>query len=256
VRQRPDKLLAGGYKGVSEPSALEAGDTMNRTHRSQPGFQPVPHPATRLQTPLRLAAVLLAGVALAGCETMSARQTGTAVGAVAGAVLGGVTGGNAGRSAVIGGALGAIAGNLWSKRMEDKRKDLEAATAGTGIEVARTADNRLRVNVPADLSFATGSAMLQPGTGRVLDRFAEGLDASMQVRIIGHTDSTGSDAINDPLSQERARAVRDHLQDRGVPTSRMDVVGRGSREPLADNGSENGRARNRRVELFLSEPQG
>jgi outer membrane protein OmpA-like peptidoglycan-associated protein len=90
----------------------------------------------------------------------------------------------------------------------------------------------------------------------VLDRFAEGLDASMQVRIIGHTDSTGSDAINDPLSQERARAVRDHLQDRGVPTSRMDVVGRGSREPLADNGSENGRARNRRVELFLSEPQG
>jgi outer membrane protein OmpA-like peptidoglycan-associated protein len=171
-------------------------------------------------------------------------------------VLGGVTGGNAGRGAVIGGTLGAIAGNLWSKRMEDKRKDLEAATAGTGIEVARTADNRLRVNVPADLSFATGSAMLQPGTGRVLDRFAEGLDASMQVRIIGHTDSTGSDAINDPLSQERARAVRDHLQDRGVPTSRMDVVGRGSREPLADNGSENGRARNRRVELFLSEPQG
>jgi outer membrane protein OmpA-like peptidoglycan-associated protein len=264
VRQRPDKALAAVYKGVSEPSALEAGDTMNRTQRSQPGTRPVvplvQRTATRLQTPLRLAAVLLAGVALAGCENMSARQTGTAqgagVGAVAGAVLGGVTGGNAGRSAVIGGALGAIAGNLWSKRMEDKRKDLEAATAGTGIEVARTADNRLRVNVPADLSFATGSAMLQPGTGRVLDRFAEGLDGSMQVRIIGHTDSTGSDAINDPLSQERARSVRDHLQDRGVPASRMDVVGRGSREPLADNGSETGRARNRRVELFLSEPQG
>ncbi len=237
---------------------------MNQTHRSQPGIRPVfplaKRTATRLQTPLRLAAVLLAGLALVGCENMSARQTGTAqgagVGAVAGAVLGGVTGGNAGRSAVIGGALGAIAGNLWSKRMEDKRKDLEAATAGTGIEVARTADNRLRVNVPADLSFATGSAMLQPGTGRVLDRFAEGLDGSMQVRIVGHTDSTGSDAINDPLSQERARAVRDHLQDRGVPAGRMVVVGRGSRAPLADNDSETGRARNRRVELFLSEPQG
>ncbi|MEY3252058.1 MAG: hypothetical protein RL227_1031 [Pseudomonadota bacterium] len=243
---------------------------MNRDHRhhrhlrphpaTRPGFRFANGAALRLQASARLAAVLLAGLALAGCENMSARQTGTAqgagAGAVAGAVLGGITGGNAGRGAVIGGTLGAIAGNLWSKRMEDKRKDLEAATAGTGIEVARTADNRLRVNVPADLSFATNSAMLQPGTGRVLDRFAEGLDGSMQVRIIGHTDSTGSDAINDPLSQERARAVRDHLQDRGVLASRMDVVGRGSREPLADNGSENGRARNRRVELFLSEPQG
>lgn len=209
--------------------------------------------------PRSFVVILVAALSLVGCENLSERQKGTAqgagVGAVAGAVLGGATGGNAGRGAVIGGALGAIAGNLWSKRLEDKRKDLEAATAGTGIEVARTADNRLRVNVPADLSFATGSAMLQPATGRVLNRFAEGLDASMQVRIIGHTDSTGDDAINDPLSQERARAVRDHLRDRGVPAGRMDVVGRGSREPLVDNGSEAGRARNRRVELFLSEPQ-
>jgi len=214
---------------------------------------------SRLQRTLTPALVALAAVALLGCENMSERQKGTAqgagAGAVAGAVLGQVTGGSAGQGAVLGGAIGAVAGNLWSKRMEDKRKDLEAATAGTGIEVARTTDNQLRVNVPADLSFATGSAMLQPSTRPVLDRFAQGLDTTLRVRIVGHTDSTGGDAINEPLSLERARSVRDHLRDRGVPANRMDVVGRGSRDPVADNGNDAGRASNRRVELFLSEPQ-
>jgi outer membrane protein OmpA-like peptidoglycan-associated protein len=139
--------------------------------------------------------------------------------------------------------------------MEEKRAAMEQATAGTGIEVQRTADNQLQVNVPSDLSFDTGSAALRPSLRPVLEQFANGLDGSMQVRIVGHTDSTGSDAINEPLSQRRAETVRDYLSDRGVAASRISVAGRGSREPVADNGSETGRSKNRRVEIFLREPQ-
>lgn len=213
----------------------------------------------RSPRPRATAAILLAGtIALAGCETMDDRQRGTAqgaaIGAVAGAVIGKATGGKAGTGAVAGAAVGAIAGNLWSKRMQDKQRAMEQATQGTGIEVARTEDNQLKVNVPSDISFAVGRADLQPGLRPVLDQFAQGLDATTVVRIVGHTDSTGSDAINDPLSLERARTVSNYLQDRGVPASRLEIAGRGSREPVADNTTPEGRAQNRRVEIFLREP--
>ena len=95
---------------------------------------------------------LAAAFATTGCDTMGPREKGTAVGAgtgaAAGAVLGAVTGGRAGTGAVIGGAIGAVAGNLWSKRQEDRRVAMEQATRGTGVEVTRTADNQLRLNVP------------------------------------------------------------------------------------------------------------
>ena len=211
-------------------------------------------------TPRRSAAlsILATVVALAGCETMSEREKGTAqgaaIGAAAGALIGAATGGSAGQSAVIGGVVGAVAGNLWSKNMEDKRKAMEAATAGTGIEVARTQDNQLQVNVPSDLSFDIGRADIKPALRPVLDQFAQGLDPKMRVRIVGHTDSTGNDAINDPLSVQRATSVRNYLSNRGVDPARTEVQGRGSREPVADNTTEAGRAMNRRVEIFLSEP--
>ncbi|MCW5613180.1 MAG: OmpA family protein [Rubrivivax sp.] len=212
--------------------------------------------------PLRILVLLpvAAALALAGCENMSAREKGTAqgagIGAVAGAAIGAATGGKAGQGAVIGGAVGAVAGNLWSKRMEDKRREMERATAGTGIEVARTADNQLKVNVPSDFSFDVGRADIRPDMRPVLDQLAQGLDPAMRLRIVGHTDSTGSDAINDPLSVQRAASVRDYLAGRGVAAARVDVAGRGAREPVADNASEAGRAMNRRVEIFLREPQG
>jgi outer membrane protein OmpA-like peptidoglycan-associated protein len=214
----------------------------------------------RLPRPsLLLPAVLAAGLVLAGCETMSERQKGTAqgaaIGAVAGAVLAEATGGRAGTGAAVGAAVGAVGGNLWSKRMQDKRAAMERATAGTGIEVQQTADNQLRVNVPSDVSFATGRSDLNPSLRPVLDQFAQGLDNGVLVRIVGHTDSTGSDAINDPLSLDRARTVRDYLADRGVPAARMQIEGRGARQPVADNTSDAGRAKNRRVEIFLREPQ-
>lgn len=201
----------------------------------------------------------LAIAGLAGCANLSERERGTAVGggvgAGVGAVIGSATGGRPGVGAVLGGAVGAIAGNLWSKRMEDRRVAMEQATRGTNVEVTRTADNQLRLNVPNDISFDTNSYAIKPQLRNILDPFAGSLsgDPGTRVSVIGHTDSTGSDAINDPLSLERALSVRDYLIARGVSAQQIDSFGRGAREPIADNGSDNGRARNRRVEIYLRE---
>ncbi len=202
-----------------------------------------------------------AAVLLVGCETpMSERQKGTAigagVGAAAGAVLSKATGGKAGTGAVVGGAIGAVAGNVWSKRQEERRVAMEQATRGTGVDVTRTADNQLKVNIPSDISFDINSAAIKPNMRTVLDPFANSLrdDPNARLTIVGHTDSTGSDAINNPLSIDRAQSVRDYLAARGVSPTRVEVAGRGSREPVADNSSEAGRARNRRVEIYLREP--
>lgn len=211
---------------------------------------------------LRATATALAASALllAGCAGMSERQEGTAkgagIGAVAGAILGSATGGKAGTGAVVGGALGAVAGNLWSKRMEDRREAMERATQGTNVQVTRTADNQLKINIPNDISFDTGSAAIKPQLRSVLDPFAASLhnDPNAQITVIGHTDSTGSDAINNPLSLDRAQSVRDYLAARGVSASRIQTLGRGDREPIASNATDAGRAMNRRVEIFLREP--
>jgi outer membrane protein OmpA-like peptidoglycan-associated protein len=207
-----------------------------------------------------VAAVALAALLAAGCENMSERQQGTAkgaaVGAAAGAVLGSATGGKAGSGAVIGGALGAVIGNVWSKRQEDRRVALEQATRGTGVEVTRTADDQLKLNIPNDISFDLNSAAIRPELRSVLDPFAEQLrgDPKARVNIVGHTDSSGTPAINDPLSVARANSVRDYLTSRGVSAANVQTAGRGEREPVADNATEAGRARNRRVEIFLREP--
>lgn len=142
------------------------------------------------------------------------------------------------------------------KRLEDKRRAVAdaAAQSGTGVAVDRTPDNRLKVNVPADASFDVGRADLKPALRPVLDELGRGVDRDLRITVVGHTDSTGSDAVNDPLSRERAEAVRDYLSVRGVPRDRISVVGRGSREPVAGNDSDSSRAQNRRVEIFLSEP--
>lgn len=224
---------------------------------------PLPLPDTapaRGTRPWAVATLAAAALLATGCENMSERQRGTAagagVGAAAGAVIGSATGGNAGRSAAIGGVVGAVAGNLWSKRMEDKRRAMAEATQGTGIAVDRTADNRLKLNVPSDVSFDTGRADIKPSMRPVLDELSRNLDGDMRLTVIGHTDSTGSDAINEPLSRQRAEAVRGYLTARGVASSRIAVEGRGSREPVASNDTDSGRAANRRVEIFLADAAG
>jgi outer membrane protein OmpA-like peptidoglycan-associated protein len=138
--------------------------------------------------------------------------------------------------------------------MEDKRAAMERATAGTGIEVQRTPDNQLKVSVPSDLSFDSGRANLRPDLRPVLDQFAQGLDPGTRVLVVGHTDSTGSQVLNEQLSLQRAQTVRDYLYSRGVPAARLEVAGRAALEPVADNATQDGRAKNRRVEIFLREP--
>jgi len=214
----------------------------------------------RLRTCTTAVSLAAAALVLSGCDTMSERQKGTAVGAgvgaAAGAAVGSATGGKAGTGAVIGSVIGAVAGNLWSKRQEDRRVAMEQATQGTGVAVTRTADNQLKVNIPSDVSFDTGSATIKPQMRTVLDPFASSLtnDPKAQLTIVGHTDSTGSPAVNDPLSVQRAQSVRDYLAAHGVASTRIQIDGRGEREPVADNNTESGRAKNRRVEILLREP--
>ena len=209
-----------------------------------------------------LATSVLVAFTLSGCANMTETQKGTAkgagIGAVGGAVIGAVAGGKKGAviGAAVGGVAGGVAGNVWSKRMEAQKKQMEEATAGTGVAVTQTPDNRLKLDIPSDISFDVGRADIKPNFRSVLDTFANGLvkNPASTVTIIGHTDSTGSDSINNPLSLNRAAAARDYLAARGVASNRFMIDGRGSREPLVANDTAANKAKNRRVEIFVSEP--
>ena len=148
--------------------------------------------------------------------------------------------------------------HVWSRSMETRKLALEKATRDTGIEVLRTRANELQVNVPSDFSFDSGSAELKPDMKRVLDEFAQGLEqpalAHLTIHIVGHADSTGPDAVNDPLSVKRADSVRKHLVALGIAPARIEVEGRGEHQPLVDNAKPYSRALNRRVEILLREP--
>lgn len=208
------------------------------------------------RTPTRslVAACTALAVLASGCANMSDTQRHTAIGAGIGA-LAGVVVGDSKTGAAVGAGLGALGGYVWSRQMADKKAAMEQATQGTGVEVVQTADNQLKLNIPSDVSFDSGRADIRPGLRPVLDAFAQGLSnqPQMDVRVVGHTDSTGGDAINNPLSVNRAASVRDYLSSRGVDTRRVQIDGRGSREPVADNQTDAGRAANRRVEIFLAE---
>ncbi|WP_157313987.1 OmpA family protein [Chitinibacter sp. GC72] len=210
---------------------------------------------------LMMPALLTISLSMAGCANMTPEQQGATIGAVGGAIAGAVissaTGGkHVARDAAIGAAIGGIGGYAWSAHMEKQRKEMEAATQGTGIEVSKTANNELKIDVPSDFSFDTGKYAIKPNMRPVLDKLGQTLNQNQvtRVRIIGHTDSTGTDAINNPLSVNRAGAVQAYLVNRGVAGNRMSIDGRGSYEPVADNNSAAGRAQNRRVEIFVAEP--
>lgn len=208
-----------------------------------------------------IGSVLVAFV-LGGCANMTETQKGTAKGAGIGAGVGAVVGAIAGKGkgaaigAAVGAGVGAVAGNVWTKRQEEQKRQMEEATAGTGVAVTQTADNRLKLDIPSDISFAVGRSDIQSNFRTILDTFATSLvnNPASNVTIIGHTDSTGSDAVNNPLSLNRAASVRDYLSSRGVATSRVAIDGRGSREPLVANDTAANKAKNRRVEIFVAEP--
>jgi outer membrane protein OmpA-like peptidoglycan-associated protein len=216
-----------------------------------------------------LISVFAVSLAVGGCATQGMTETqrdtarGAGIGAAAGAVLGAVISHDkpakgAAIGAAVGAAAGGIGGNIWSQRMQEQRRAMEEASRGTGVEVSQTADNELKLEIPADISFDTGKAEIRPDMRPVLDRFAQTLGANpvTEVRIVGHTDSTGGDQINIPLSRERTRSAKAYLVDRGVAESRIAVEGRGASQPIADNATADGRARNRRIEIFVAEAAG
>ena len=205
------------------------------------------------------AAIVLA----TGCASMDDTQrrtaTGAGIGALAGAVIGSATGGSAGTGAVVGAGVGALGTYIWSQNMERQKREMEQATQGTGIAVTQTQDNQLKLDIPSDISFALGRSDIQGNFAPVLDRFAEGLrnNPNTDVRIIGHTDNTGSDAVNNPLSLDRAASTRNYLTGRGIDGRRISIEGMGERQPIATNETADGRSRNRRVEIYVGErPRG
>ena len=205
--------------------------------------------------------IVLAIAVLAGCANMNETQQDTAkgagIGALAGAVLGAAVGGSRGAAtgAVLGGAAGAVGGNIWSKKMQDQKAAMEKATVGTGVAVSQTADNRLKLDIPSDVSFDVGRSAIKPNFDPILNQFGSTLvqHPETTISIIGHTDSTGSDAINNPLSVDRANSARDYLVSRGVARNRISTDGRGAREPVADNATVQGRDKNRRIEIYVAE---
>ena len=205
---------------------------------------------------------LTAVMLVTGCANMNDTQrrtaTGAGVGALGGAAVGAMTGGHAGTGAVIGAGVGALGTYIWSQHMERQKQQMEAATQGTGVVVTQTQDNQLKLDIPSDISFATNRSDIQSNFQPILEKFAESLrnNPDTDVRIVGHTDSTGSDAINNPLSLDRATSARNFITARGVNGARIAVEGRGSREPIASNESAEGRSKNRRVEIYVGQRQG
>jgi len=191
---------------------------------------------------------------VSACAEMTPEQRSAAIGGGLGALAGAAIGDSRG-SAMVGAGIGALGGYIWSTQMAQKKAAMEKATAGTGVGVTQTADNQLKLSIPSDISFDSGHFDIKPNLRPILNQFAQGLNAqpNTEIRIVGHTDSTGSEAVNNPLSVNRAASARDYLVSRGVDARHIQIDGRGEREPIADNNTEAGRAMNRRIEIFLAE---
>ena len=198
---------------------------------------------------------LCAGIVIAGCSNTA---KGTAIGAAGGAVLGAVVGKLAGNTVVgaaVGTAVGAGAGALIGKRM-DKVKAQAEAVKNAQVEEVKDANglDAVKVTFDSGILFATNRADLNAASKASLTQFAGVLknNADCDIAIYGHTDNTGSDAINNPLSVKRAQAVQSYLLGQGVSAAQIKTVdGQGSTNPVADNSTAEGRKQNRRVEVYM-----
>jgi outer membrane protein OmpA-like peptidoglycan-associated protein len=185
-------------------------------------------------------------------------QKGAGIGAGGGAVLGGIIGaiaGNTAVGAVIGGAVGAGAGAIIGNRMDKAKK---AAQQVQNAKVESVKDNNgldaVKVSFDSGILFATGKADLSQSAKNSLVQFAKVLNENKDcdVAIYGHTDNTGSDAVNQPLSVSRANSVSNYLKSCGVSGTQIkSVEGQGSTNPIADNSTAEGRKQNRRVEVYM-----
>lgn len=197
-------------------------------------------------------------VALAGCaadDPNRRTKTGAAIGAIAGAVLGHQLDDDSGR--YVGAAVGALTGAAVGRYMDNQEKEFDAALAEeqrqNAIEIQRLQDETLKIDIASEVSFDFGSAAIKPAFRPTLDKVGGVLqryDRSI-VHVVGHTDSVGSEAYNQRLSEQRAQSVVDYLVSTGVPRERLRAEGRGEMEPRDSNATEAGRQLNRRVELFV-----
>jgi len=174
---------------------------------------------------------------------------GAGVGAGIGALINGGKGAawGAGIGAVVGGTAGALIGN----KMDKQKKELEAIQ---NAQVEAINDGQaIKVTFDSGILFATNSSTLNAASKTSLTQFANSLKANpdTDVQIFGHTDSTGNDQINIPLSKQRAGSVDSFLQTQGIASSRLETDGYGSSQPVADNSTKAGQAQNRRVEIFI-----
>jgi outer membrane protein OmpA-like peptidoglycan-associated protein len=213
---------------------------------------------------LRIVAVAAALTGIVGCETLdpytqesktSSATKGAVIGAVAGAVVGLASGDDAverRQRALIGAGVGALAGGAIGNYMDRQEAELRAELQGTGVSVTRIGDN-ITLNMPGNVTFATDSSDLSPAFFDVLTSVGKVLDEYDQtiVEVAGHTDSTGSDAYNQSLSERRSSSVASYLRSQGVDAQRLITIGLGETMPVADNSTQAGRQANRRVEITM-----
>ena len=199
-------------------------------------------------------------VSLSACVTdpntgerkVSRTAIGTAGGAGLGYLLGDIIGGKTAR--IIGAGIGGAAGGVVGYRMDQQIKELKEVTAGTGVEVEQEGDY-INLNLPNGVTFPVNSSEISPSFRSTLDGIAQSMVnyPDSLIDVYGFTDSTGSDAYNQQLSERRAQAVANYLTYRGVPQARIATKGFGE-DPnyfVASNDTEEGRAMNRRVEIKI-----
>ena len=179
---------------------------------------------------------------------------GTGIGAVAGAGVGALIGGKKG--ALIGAGAGALVGAGTGAYMDVQAKKLREELVGTGVQVALQ-DGKVYLIMPGNITFGSNEYAIQSGFQPTLNSIAKVIkeyDQTM-VQITGYTDSTGSAALNNSLSLQRANAVSNYLRLQGVSADRLVTEGAGSRNPIASNSTPAGREQNRRVEIVLLNKQ-
>lgn len=206
-----------------------------------------------MKLPVTVLAVASLGLAACTNPDGSTNQVGTGalIGGGLGAVTGRIIGGDT-KGAVVGGIAGAAVGAGVGAILEQQQRELEAALRGSGAVVVNRGD-RLVVTLPEGITFAVDSATVKPSIRPDIRKIGQNLAKypDEEVRVIGHTDSTGSAAYNQDLSLRRARSVRAILVDAGAGGSRISSKGRGERQPIASNATAAGRAQNRRVEIII-----
>jgi outer membrane protein OmpA-like peptidoglycan-associated protein len=190
---------------------------------------------------------------IAGCASMSNKEKGAIIGATGGAVVGGVIGNQAGNTAAgvligaaVGGAAGLIIGDYMDKQAAEMERDLE------GARVERIGEG-IKITFESGLLFRVGKSDLEPAAQQNLVDLAQILEKYEDTNILieGHTDADGSDESNQLLSERRATSVAVFLGGEGVDHGRMRTVGYGETQPVADNGTSEGKALNRRVEVAV-----